>query len=190
MVLASATFSALSWRIPVSRRLYHVVTTFITVTAAVSYFAMATGQGTSWSCVRVDDHHDDPIPDTHHAQCRAVFWARYVDWALTTPLLLLDLCLLAGIDGAHTVMAIVADLVMVLTGLFASFGRTSASGHGRKASDSKWTWFGIACVAYIVVVWHVAVHGTNSVRAKGVKARALFGSLAVFTLILWTAYPV
>jgi len=181
MVIASIVFAALSWSIPVSRRVFHVITTLITITAAISYFAMASGQATAYSCVRVKDHHGK-LPSTHHQLCREIFPARYIDWAITTPLLLLDLCLLAGIDGAHTLMAIVADVIMVLGGLFAAYGNEHAA--------QKWGWFAIACIAYLFVIWHVAVHGARMVRAKGSRVTKLFGSLAVFTLILWTAYPV
>jgi bacteriorhodopsin len=190
MVVASAVFSALSWKIPVQKRLYHVVTTLITLTAAVSYFAMASGHATSQHCTTVTDHHhrggkhaDEPrMPDTHHDVCRQVFWARYVDWSITTPLLLLDLCLLAGVDGAHTLMAIVADLVMILAGLFAAYGK--------EHTVQRWGWYAIGCIAYIFVIWHVALHGSNMVRAKGDRVGKLFGSLAAFTLVLWTAYPI
>lgn len=181
MVVASILFSALAWSIPVSRRLYHIITTLITITAALSYFAMATDHATSYNCVRVCDHHKH-VPDTYHDVCRQVYWARYVDWSITTPLLLLDLCLLAGVDGAHTLMAIAADIVMTLTGLFAAFG------HER--SSQKWGWYAIACVAYLTIIWHVGVHGARSVRAKGAGVRKLFGGLGAFTLILWTIYPV
>merc|ERR1712000_466812 len=109
-------------RLPVPKRLYHVITTLITITAAISYFAMASGHATNYHCTTVKDHHKH-VPDTHHDVCRQVFWARYVDWSITTPLLLLDLCLLAGVDGAHTLMAIAADLIMVLTGMFAAYGQ-------------------------------------------------------------------
>jgi bacteriorhodopsin len=180
MLGSSAIFSLLAWNVPVSRRLYHVITTLITITAAISYFAMASGHATSYSCIKVKDHHGK-LPSTHHLECREVYWARYVDWSLTTPLLLLDLCLLAGVDGAHTFMAIVADLIMVLSGLFAAFGR--------ERTAQKWGWYTIGCVAYLFVIWHVALHGSRMVRAKGNKVGKLFSSLAAFTLILWTVYP-
>lgn len=182
MVVASAVFSLLSWRIPIQRRLYHVITTIITITAAVSYFAMATGHATTFSCRTVRDHHNHDIPDTFHEECREVFWARYVDWAITTPLLLLDLCLLAGVDGGHTLMAIVADEIMVLTGLFAAFGNDHTA--------QKWGWYTIGCIAYLFVIWHVGLHGASQVKARGQGARRLFTGLAGFTLILWTIYPV
>jgi len=181
MLASSAIFTFLAWNIPVSRRLYHVITAIITLTAAISYFAMATGQATGYNCAKVKDHHGK-LPSTHHLECRQVYYARYIDWAITTPLLLLDLCLLAGIDGAHTFMAIVADLIMILTGLFAAFGS--------EKTGQKWGWYTIACVAYIFVIWHVALHGFKATRARGAKVGKLFGSLAGFTLILWTIYPI
>jgi len=182
MVISSVIFAAVSWKVPVSRRVYHVTTTLITIVAALSYFAMASGQATAYHCTTVTDHHGHDIPNTHHEVCRQVFWGRYVGWTLTGSLLLVNLCLLAGIDGAHTLMAVVANLIAVLSGLFAAFGR--------EHTVQKWGWYAISCVAYLFVVWHVALHGSKIVKAKGSKQRKLFGSLAAFTLITWTVYPI
>jgi bacteriorhodopsin len=76
---------------------------------------MATGHGVSLNKIVEREQHDH-VPDTFTTTYRQVFWARYVDWSITTPLLILDLGLLAGMSGAHIIMAIVADLIMVLTG--------------------------------------------------------------------------
>ena len=181
MVLSSALFALLSWNVPVARRAFHVITTLTTIIAAVSYFAMASGHATGYNCIIVRQHHKH-VPDTYHDDCREVFWARYVDWSLTTPLLVLELCLLAGVDGAHTLMAIVANLIMTLSGLFAAFG------HAHTAQ--KWGWYAISCVAYLFVIWHVAIHGSRVAKTRGGKVKKLFGLLAVFALILWTVYLV
>jgi len=181
MVIASAAFAALSWRVPVNRRLYHVITTLITIIAALSYFAMATGHGVSVHTITIRHQHDH-APDTFTTIKRQVFWARYVDWTLTTPLLLLDLSLLAGLNGAHILMAVVADVIMILTGLFAAFGTEN--------TPQKWGWYTIACIAYLVVIWHLAVNGRAQARAKSQKVASFFGAIAGFTLVIWTAYPI
>lgn len=182
MVVSSVIFAAVSWKVPVSRRVFHVITTLITIVTAISYFSMASGQATAYHCTTVTDHHGHRIPNTHHEVCRQVFWGRYVGWSLTGPLLLLDLSLLAGIDGAHTLMASVASLIMVLSELFASFGR--------EHTGQKWGWFAIECIAYLFVIWHVVGHGARAVRARGdSKVRKTFASLASFSLILWAIYP-
>jgi bacteriorhodopsin len=160
--------------------LFHVITTIITLTAALSYFAMATGHGVSLHEI-VERQQHEHVPDTFTTTYRQVYWARYVDWSITTPLLLLDLGLLAGMSGAHIIMAIVADLIMVLTGLFAAFGS--------EGTPQKWGWYTIGCIAYIFVVWHLGLNGGANARAKGEKLRTFYVSIAAYTLVLWTAYP-
>ena len=141
---------------------------------------MATGHGVALHDVKITEKHEH-VPDTTKHIYRQVFWARYVDWSLTTPLLLLDLSLLAGLNGASIFIAIVADLIMIITGLFAAFGG--------EETPQKWGWYAIACIAYLVVIWQLAVNGRAAVLNKGSKVARFFGSIAGFTLILWTAYP-
>lgn len=181
MTVSSAVFALLSWRVPVSRRLYYVTTTLMPLVSALAYFAMASGQASALNCETVRDRHAHHVPDTFHDVCRQVYWARYVDWALTTPLLLLNLCLLAGVDGAHTLMAIVANVIMNLAGLFAAFGK--------ERTAQKWGWFVIACLAYVFTLWHVGLHGSRMVRTKGTRVSRLFAGLAGSALVLWTIYP-
>ncbi|KAF1834500.1 family A G protein-coupled receptor-like protein [Decorospora gaudefroyi] len=181
MLIASAAFTAMSWKVPVSKRLFHVITTIITLTAALSYFAMATGHGVSLNKVVLREQHDH-VPDTTQVIYREVYFARYIDWCITTPLLLLDLGLLAGMSGAHIIMAIVADVIMILTGLFAAFGA--------EGTPQKWGWYTISCIAFIFVIWHLVLNGGANARAKGDKLRTFFVSIGAYTLILWTAYPI
>lgn len=181
MLVATIAFSIMSFSVPISKRLYHFVTTLIVLFATIAYFAMACGDGISWHYFDVK-HHPKHGHAFKQASKRQVYWARYVDWSLTTPLLLLDLCLLAGLNGAHILMVIVADLVMVLTGLFAAYGK--------EGTPSKWGYYAIACIAYLVIVWHLAFHGRAMAMAKGGKVGGFFAAIGGFTLLLWTAYPI
>jgi len=181
MILSSAAFAGLSWRIPVSRRVYHVITTLITIIGSLSYFAMATGHGVSFNHIRVRHSHDH-VPDTYTDVYRQVFWARYVDWALTTPLILLNLGLLAGLSGAYILMAIIADLIMTLTGLFAAFGNDG--------TPQKWGWYAIALVSYLVVIWHYALNGRAHAAAKGSKVSSFYTAITAYTFVIWTVYPI
>ncbi|KAK7416077.1 hypothetical protein QQZ08_012132 [Neonectria magnoliae] len=181
MVLASAGFALLSWNIPVSRRIFHIITTLTTLISAIAYFAMASGHASAYNCTSKADHHKH-LPDTYHDVCRQVLWARYVDWALTFPLIIFELFIFAGIDGAHTLLAVVANLIMVLAGLFSAFGHVHTA--------QKWGWFAISAIAYLFVIWHVAVQGTRvgSNRDNGVTK--LFGSLSAYVAVIWAIYLV
>merc|ERR1712127_591346 len=81
------------------QRKYYYLATYICGFAAMAYFAMLSGQG--WTAI---------------AGCRQFFYARYADWSVTTPLLLLDLGLIAGADGALIAAVIGADLIMIMAG--------------------------------------------------------------------------
>lgn len=173
MVISSVAFYALAYRVPVQKRLFHILTAFITTFAAISYFAMASGDGISYNLV-VDE-------DANKEIYRQVYWARYVDWSVTTPLLLLDLAFLAGLNGADILVAVVADVVMILTGLFAAFAEDGAT---------KWGYYAIACIAYIVVVYQLAVQGRAVASTKDSSTGTFFSAIGLFTLVLWTIYPI
>jgi bacteriorhodopsin len=164
------------------KRLFHILTTFITAFATLSYFAMATGDGSNFSHIVVHTKNKH-VPDTFEHIFRQIFWARYVDWSITTPLLLLDLAFLAGLDGASILIAIVADVIMVLTGLFAAYGVTELQ---------KWGWYTMGCVAYLVVVYQLAVGGTRTVKKLGTSSRSaqFYSAIGTFTFVLWTLYPI
>ncbi|KAH8591493.1 hypothetical protein B0O99DRAFT_598081 [Bisporella sp. PMI_857] len=179
--LSTLVLAYLAYRTPVQKRLFHIITTFITAFATLSYFAMATGEGSSWAHHIVRESHNHHIPDTVDHIYRQVFFARYIDWSITTPLLLLDLSFLAGLSGANILVTVVADLIMILTGLFAAFS------HG----GAKWAWYAMACAAYLVVIFQLAIPGRRAVKAKGDAATGkLFVAIGGFTLVLWTLYPI
>lgn len=140
---------------------------------------MASGDGISLNHIKIIEENKH-VPDTVQDIYREVYYARYVDWSLTTPLLLLDLCLLAGLSGANILVAIVADVIMILTGLFAAYG----TGDGQ-----KWGWYAFACIAYLVVVYQLAFNGRTAAEGKDSKTKTFFIAIGTFTFILWTIYP-
>jgi len=160
--------------------MFHILTALVTTVAFLSYFAMATGDGICYHKIIVNEKHHKNIPATREIIYREVYWARYVDYFITTPLLLLDLALLSGLSGANTLVAIAADVIMVLTGLFATFG---------KGDGQKWGWYTIACIAYLTIVYQFAYNGLAAAAGKDSKTKAFYSTLGGFTLLVWTIYP-
>ncbi|KAI4867336.1 opsin-1 [Hypoxylon rubiginosum] len=178
MGLSSLAFYAMAMRVPVQKRLFHVITALVTTFAFLSYYAMATGDGViSHSYVSGRTKHGAVTEIVK----RDIYWARYVDWSITTPLLLLDLCLLAGLNGASILVTVVSDVIMILTGLFAALSKDEGQG---------WGWYAFACIAYLNIIYQVGYKGTHALSARDYKTRAFFGSISLFTLLLWTAYPI
>jgi bacteriorhodopsin len=148
-----------------SHTIIHVI---VPIVAACAYFAMARGQG------------GEVMSDGH-----VFFYARYVDWSITTPLLLLGLCITA-LHGAHRRPALVAavlgaDLLMIATGLFSGLS---------EAHVTRWTWFAISTGAFLAV--YAALFGPLLAEAKGRdnERRASYASNTLVLAVLWLLYPV
>ena len=115
----------------------------IVLVAMTSYIALAFTQGVE----RAGE-------DTYFG------YARFIDWSVTTPLLLLGLALLAlprARDSLPLVLSIMAvDLYMIATGLFAGL-----SGEGRGV---WWVWFIVSSLAFVVL--YAMIFGPLAKKAK------------------------
>ncbi|KAI9706660.1 MAG: hypothetical protein M1836_003669 [Candelina mexicana] len=180
MLISTIAFAAMAFRVPVEKRLFHILTASITAFATISYYAMASGDGNSYNHSVIVEKHQH-VPDTKQDFSRQIFWARYVDWSLTTPLLLLDLAFLAGLNGAQILVAIIADVVMILTGLFAALSTNDSQ---------KWGYYAMACVAFLLVIYQLAVHGRSMAQSKNSQTGNFFTAIGAFTLVIWTIYPI
>lgn len=149
---------------------HYVAAFFIAAVATASYLAMSMGQGS----VLVNDVSGP----------REFFYARYLDWSITTPLLLLSIGLIAltHLHTRGTLMAgiIGADLYMIVTGLFA----------GLSSGPAKWMWFIMSCGAFVAVL--VLIWGALQKEAAKQPAgySSLYGKMTGLLTLLWFAYPV
>jgi bacteriorhodopsin len=161
------------------KRVFHTVTSLITTISFIIYLALATGQGITWIHADITQRHKH-VPDTSQEYFRQVLWLRYVNWALTTPLLLVNLSLLSGLPGANLVAAIAADLVMLATGLLGSF-----AGQNRQ----RWAWLTLSCISYLTVIHHAGFYAAHAARNKDAQTRRFFGSFAATGLVVYALYP-
>jgi len=149
---------------------FYIVTIFIPVIAALSYFSMATGFGlielqVPWQAAALD-----------------IYWARYADWLFTTPLLLLDLALLAGANR-NTIWTLVGlDVGMIATGFIATI--TSVS------QTSRIVWWGISSGFFLVLLYVLVSRLSAQAASRPGDVGSLFSTLRNLTILLWTAYPI
>jgi bacteriorhodopsin len=136
--------------------------------AALAYFSMAIGQG-----------------GTTLADGRLFWFARYVDWSVTTPLLLLGLCITA-LHGAHRRRALVtavlgADVIMIATGLFSGLSTESFP---------RYTWFLISCGAFLALYMALFAPLRREAQARDEQRRHSYLTSSVVLAVLWLLYPV
>jgi bacteriorhodopsin len=170
MALGTVYFLAKGWSVDDPREQeYYIVTIFIPAIAAVSYFAMATGYG----LIEVDVTGLGTLD---------IYWARYADWLFTTPLLLLDLGLLAGADRNTIYTLIGLDVFMIGTGLVGALAT--------EGQLFRIVWWAISTGALIALLYFLLGEMTEQAAKQPGDVGALFGRLRNLTALLWAIYPV
>ena len=147
----------------------------VPIIAACSYFAMATGQGSVML-------HNEAAPA---GVDRVFYYARYIDWSFTTPLLLLTLCMTAmrhekKLHGA-IVGAILADVLMIVTAF--AFGASVVTW-------VKWAWFLISCISFLGVYYVLWVPNMEANAADRDDIRATYKRNASILSVVWFIYPI
>lgn len=173
MTVATLVFLGLSFTRPRSHRIFHYITALITLVASIAYFSMGANLGQT--AIQTEFN-----PRNLGAGTREIFYVRYIDWFVTTPLLLLDLLLTCGMPWPTIMVTIIADEVMIVTGLVGALTRSSY----------KWGYFCFGMIALLIVAWNLAFVGLKHARALGPAVSRVYTTCGVLTLFLWFLYPI
>jgi sensory rhodopsin len=107
---------------------------------------------------------------------------RYLDWLLTTPLLLLEFGIIASLAGAPkgiTYRLVLADLVMIITGYFGEIGVPGTVGN--------YVNFALSTVAWLYIVYTI----WNIKPTKGtVLVKKSVETMKKFVVFGWVIYPI
>ena len=177
MAVTTLAFMGMSFSKPRTHRLFHYITAGITMVAAIAYFSMGAGLG------QVPVQVEFSRPDSSMvaaAGTREIFWVRYVDWFVTTPLLLLDLLLTAGLPTPTILVTILADEIMIVTGLVGALTQSSY----------KWGYWTFGMFAFFYVFYSLVFIGRSSARALGPEVSRTFVQCGVLTVFIWFLYPI
>ncbi|KAK0628384.1 FDD123 protein [Bombardia bombarda] len=177
MGTATLVFLGLAFTRPSSHRHFHYITAGITFVACIAYFAMGSNLGQTPIAVEF------VRPFSSHvgaAGTREIFYVRYIDWFITTPLLLLDLLLTAGLPRSTILCTIFADLIMVVCGLVGALVRTRY----------KWGFWTFGTASFLFVVWQLLWDGRRHAAAHGGAIQKTYLSAGVLLIFVWFLYPV
>lgn len=119
MGFTSLVTLGLSYTKPRTDRIFFYITAALNFTAFIAYFTMGSNLG--WAPINVEFQRTDPRVSGVN---RSIFYARYIDWVVTTPLLLMDLLLTAGLPWPTILYVIFWDEVMIVTGLIGALVST------------------------------------------------------------------
>merc|ERR1719266_154767 len=145
-------------------KFFEVLTMMVTGIATCAYLAMYSGCGYAW--INNGAGSVDPF-----------YWARYVDWILTTPLMLWDVLALAGASNDDILMAVFIDMLMI------AFGCVGA----QTPYWAKWVFFCISMLCFFHVCQVLLKY--NKDNKFGAQAQALYQKVSSMTIVLWSLYP-
>jgi bacteriorhodopsin len=175
MTIAGFAFIGLSARKPRRERLFHYITAAVVFVAAIAYFTMGSNLG--FTPIEVEFFRSNPKV---HGTYREIFYVRYIDWFITTPLLLMDLMLTAGMPWPTIAWVIVVDWIMIVTGLVGALVR----------SVYKWGYFAFGCFALLYIVYHLVWESRRNANAFGAEVGRCFLFCGSLTTVLWILYPI
>jgi bacteriorhodopsin len=135
---------------------------FVPVIAAALYTGLGMGQGSAV------------------VEGEKVTWIRYVTWFTTTPLLLNQLCRLVHARQSVVFGLILANQVMIATGLAAELSGT----------PRNWAWYAISSLAFVFILLTLAGDLTREGEGLPDDVRRLFRRLRDVNIVTWIGYPI
>lgn len=145
----------------------YLIAIFIPVWSGLAYLAMALGQGQVEVAGQI------------------AYYARYLDWVVSTPLLLIALSLTAmqfiEKDKVLISALVGTQIIVILTGLFADL------------SERGWVralWFLCGTVAFLIVLQILWGPLRKKARQQQQGLSNLYDRLLTYFTVLWISYPV
>ncbi|WP_169525176.1 bacteriorhodopsin [Pseudalkalibacillus hwajinpoensis] len=165
MISAAIYFFILS-RKPKGVPLYeYVVAMMITAWSGVAYLSIALGQGFI------------ERPE------KTIYFARYLDWVVSTPLLVLSLALTAMFYETKKNKVLIAsimatDVFMILTGLIADFSPDSL----------KYIWYSLGVIALFIILLITWIP-LKRIADRHEQLSKHYKRVALYLTIFWLLYP-
>jgi bacteriorhodopsin len=146
----------------VGERQFEYLSMTINGIASLAYLTMASGYGAS------------------AVNGQQFFYARYVDWTLTTPLMLVDLAYLANAKcPLETVLHLVAiDVLMIVGGLVGAL---------QGGQTSSWMFFAYSMFFFTLIFYTLLV---DQSFVKDQKYGEVYNQAVYLTAIFWCGYPI
>ena len=169
MFLGTFYFIAKGWGVTdPEQQEYYILTIMVPAIATASYLAMLLGFG--YSNVEVGGEE------------LRIYWARYADWLFTTPLLLVDLALLADADRNTIYALVLTDAFMIVTGLVGALENN--------AFVFRYIWWLVSTIAFVFLLYMLFTTFSSKIDEMDEDTASTFSTLRNLILLVWTFYPI
>jgi len=152
-------------------RIFHYIFTIALLTGSIAYFTMASDLGSTPILTELNNHNN-------HSITRQIWYARYINWFVSWPLLLTAALLLTGVSWATILYT------WAIAGAWVVSWLSGALVH----SKYKWGYYVFGLFAYFVLAHQLLFVGWRTAGALGTRRTyRIIGPLLAF---IWLLYPI
>jgi bacteriorhodopsin len=144
-----------------SIRLSRFISGMVCFVASLAYLTMALGYGYTTRC----------------CDGRQFFYARYVDWAITTPLMIWKILERTEAADHEKYFLITMDILMIVAGLIGSL----------VCGNNKWAFFGFSMLCFLPVMYYICAFKDS---LKNDLFASSYNQAVAITFCTWIIYPV
>jgi bacteriorhodopsin len=180
VIFAIATIMAffMSKRVERKLRLFHQIILVMLATATLAYLTAAFDLG--WTYVP-----SYRLGSGHHGEThvfRQVFYSRVISWAVSAPLTVLALALLAGLPLFNTFSLLIAVEMMIVSVLVFCLSRST--------EVARWSFFAVGLMFFIYVLWNLVTAGRAAAKLQSDKVQRVYLIALLIAVLSWTGYPI
>ncbi|KZO97562.1 family A G protein-coupled receptor-like protein [Calocera viscosa TUFC12733] len=166
------------WLRPKTQRVLHLLPIVILTATSVAYFTMASDLGSTPIVAEFyGPHHQDMAGEP---ATRAIWYARYIGWTLSLPLLVLELLLGTGMSATELSSALFMEVVFVVSYLVGALVSTTY----------KWGYFTMGTAALLYVVSYIVGPAAAAAGTIGSDVRKVYIRTAPFFAFVLLLYPI
>ncbi|KAG8160289.1 hypothetical protein KVR01_009825 [Diaporthe batatas] len=152
-------------------KIFHYLFAVTLLVGSVAYFAMASDL--AWDVI-------SQANETQNGD-RQIFFAKYVYWVVSFPVVTIALGLVSGVSWASILYNVTLSWVWVLSYLFSAY----------TASTYKWGFYAFGTAAYLLLAYSTLFEGRQSLATRDFgPARSHHTLLSAWTNLLWLNYPI
>ncbi|KAL8345888.1 hypothetical protein RB598_000009 [Gaeumannomyces tritici] len=178
MAVSALAFTGLSVTKPTAHRVFHQTAALFCFVAAIGYWIMGSGLGDIPTVVEFARPDSAMVSGAGPGGTRQIFYVRYINWAVLSPLVVLALLLSSGAPLSLTTM--LATEIYVVTLLVGALTATSYK-FGYLAFGMAAQWF---------VLYQLLMPGRQHAAAVGGSVSSTYLTAALLTVVVWIFYPI
>lgn len=181
MGASALAFTGLALTKPTAHRVFHQTAALFCAVAAIGYWTMASGLGDVPIAVEFSRPDSAMVSGASGGDgTRQIFYARYIDWAVSSPLVVLALLLSSGAPLATILTTMLATEIFVVNLLLGAL----------TATVYKFGYLVFGMAAQWFVLYQLLVPGRKHAAAVGGSVSSTYLTATLLTVAVWIFYPV